>query len=203
MATISDYLTSINSSKQAIKTAIAGKGVSIDDSTTLSDYASKIDSIASGGAGNLPDFVARTATDFSNSDITSVGDSAGNGYQNLVSLDLPNCTVIGIKGFLNCTALKTIKMDSLQEVKNNGFQGCSVLDNVKLPSIVQLGNASFYGCTAMTSIELGKNLTKITSASFGNCTALSTITINRKQDAIAGSPWGAPSTCTVNWTGTE
>lgn len=203
MATISDYLTSINSSKQAIKKSIAEKGVAIDDSTALSDYASKIDSIKSGGAGNLPDFVARTATDFSNSDITSVGDYAGNGYQNLVSLDLPNCTVIGSKGFMNCTALKTIKMDSLQEVKNNGFQGCSVLDNVKLPSIVQLGDVSFYGCTAMTSIELGKKLTKITSSSFRNCTALSTVTINRKQDSVYGAPWSAPSTCTVSWVGTD
>lgn len=203
MATISDYLTSINSSKQAIKTAIAGKGVSIDDSTALSDYAAKIDSIPAGGAGNLPDFVARTATDFSNSDITSIGDYAGYLYNNLVSIDLQNCVTIGSKGFQNCTALKTIKLDSVQEIKNNAFQGCTALDDVKLPSIVTLGYVSFYGCTGLTSVELGKNLNKIASATFGNCSALSTITINRKQNAVYGTPWSAPSTCTISWVGTD
>ena len=201
MATISDYLTSINSSKQAIKTAIAGKGVSIDDSTALSDYAAKIDSIPAGGAGNLPDFVARTATDFSNSDITSIGDYAGYLYNNLVSIDLQNCVTIGNKGFQNCTALKTIKLDSVQEIKNNAFQGCTALDDVKLPAITILNYGSFYGCTSLTNIEIGKNITKIVAATFNGCTALTTITINRKKDSIAGAPWGAPGSVTINWTG--
>ena len=108
MATISDYLTSINSSKRAIKTAIAGKGVSIDDSTTLSDYASKIDSIASGGAGSLPGFLARTATDITDSNVTSIGDCAAYLYSNLASVSLPNCTVVGVKGFYGCSGLKSI-----------------------------------------------------------------------------------------------
>ena len=60
--------------------------------------------------------------------------------------------------------------------------------------------SAFYGCTALPSISIPQSVNVIEDYTFSGCTALETISINRSQDAITGSPWGAPN-ATVSWTG--
>lgn len=51
MGTTADKLNKLKETKQAIKTAIVNKGVDVTDTDTFASYASKIDSIQTGGSG--------------------------------------------------------------------------------------------------------------------------------------------------------
>lgn len=59
MGTIIDKLNAIESSKEAIRVAIEGKGIEIPTTTKFSEYASKIEAIEAGGGGGDASVFAR------------------------------------------------------------------------------------------------------------------------------------------------
>lgn len=62
MGTIAEKLTYLNGTKTAIKNAIINKGVSVSDTDTFRSYASKIESMQTGGGVDVSDTTA-TASD--------------------------------------------------------------------------------------------------------------------------------------------
>lgn len=205
MATIAENLKSIADSKAAIKTAIIAKGVAVADSDALSTYAGKINDISSGGGADgqdFADFLAGTATYINSSYATSVSDTRCQNYSTITTMSLPRVTVAGTSSFRGCTGLKSFSMDALQTVGNYSFYGCTALEKVSLPAVVTIGSMAFYGCTAMGTVDIGDKITSISGNSFGNCAAITSITVNRSSKAVLYSPWGAPSTATISWTGT-
>ena len=62
MGTIAEKLTYLNGTKTAIKIAIINKGVSVSDTDTFRSYASKIESMQTGGGVDVSDTTA-TASD--------------------------------------------------------------------------------------------------------------------------------------------
>ena len=53
MGTIAEKLTYLNGTKTAIKNAIINKGVAVSDTDTFRSYASKIESMQTGGGGDI------------------------------------------------------------------------------------------------------------------------------------------------------
>lgn len=118
MGTISDKLDYLNDTKDAIKTAIVNKGVTVGANDTFRSYATKIGSIStkvafpSGirfgtSASTFTDASFLENVDFSN--ITSIG-SMFNGCNSLVTIptfDTSNITSL-VSTFQKCTALTTI-----------------------------------------------------------------------------------------------
>jgi hypothetical protein len=207
MATISDYLTSINDSKNKIKTAIKNKKVAIDDTTPLADYAGKIDGIKaedSVSASALAAMIQRDVTSITIPDsITSIGNNAFEEWYGLTNVTIPNSvTSIGERAFYSC-GLTTITIpNSVKAIKNYTFVACNKLTNVTIPnSITSIGYGAFNGCIRLTSITIPNSVTSIQDYAFNNCTSLTSITINKPKDSITGAPWKAPSTCTIVWNG--
>ena len=62
MGTIAEKLTYLNGTKTAIKNAIINKGVAVSDTDTFRSYASKIESMQTGGGVDVSDTTA-TASD--------------------------------------------------------------------------------------------------------------------------------------------
>lgn len=99
------------------------------------------------------------------------------GHVNFPSLKYAN----GFGTFTTSIYLKSISFENLEEIN---------------------GRLTFNGCRNLSIINLTSKITKINKEAF-SMSSLTTINIDRKKDSILGAPWGAPSTCTVNWTGTN
>lgn len=128
--------------------------------------------------------------ELSQTNTTSLADSAFSGCTNLVDLDLSNITSIGDFTFYNCSALSINNLDlrNITSLKRGVFYGCS-----SLTGILDLSNGSwasnvifeqcFYGCSGLAEIRLGDLIQIGTNRSnnnrtpFYNCTNLKIVDI--------------------------
>ena len=176
MSVISEKLNIINNAKNDIKTAIENKGVVVGD-VSISDYASKINEISSGGA----DFEITHCMYlfYSNARIDSVNELCSliskdcQYFQNMCEnssklteipyFDMSNCTSI-YSMFKGCSNLTTIPKYNIASATSTRqmFSGCSKLVEVPeldLSSSFQI-NEMFYNCTALTTMGGLKNVGK-------------------------------------------
>ena len=199
---IENKLTYLNGTKDAIKQAIIGKGVSVTEADTFRSYATKIGQIQSGGSGgdcpqgvlDLSDGVSNTftfANEFKGVILPSNMDNVTNMYRcfyncnfikEITLPELPNVTNMS-SCFYNCSSLTSITLpSSLPSVTNmaNCFYFCSSLTSITLPELPNVTNIDyyFYYCSSLTSITLPE-LPKVTNMShvFQSCNSLTSITL--------------------------
>ena len=78
-----------------------------------------------------------------------------------------------------------------------------ILAGISIPNgVEELGKWAF-GYGNLASITIPSSITNIDKHAFDGCSLLTNITINKPTDSISGAPWGAPSGCTITWTGDE
>ena len=135
---------------------------------------------------------------------TSVGTSAFNSTK-IVSINIPNVsiiyseafnnckqlttvttsnliTTIQSSAFLDCSALTTIDLSNVTTIQSSAFKNCTSLTTVDLSGIqttannpYPLGTNAFQGCTSLQSVTLGSGVTTIDNYSFSSCISLTTI----------------------------
>lgn len=89
---------------------------------------------------------------------------------------------------------------SVQELSGGAFAGCESLVKVDIQEgATGFGDDAFSACTALAEINIPNSVTVIPETAFESNTGLTTINIDAEPDSIAGAPWGAPDTCTINW----
>ena len=189
----------------AAYTAVSNKGGTLPATQNLTNLATAIDSIPSGGGSfiGIPREVKNgvyqmptTSFTFSlPSDVTDVGNHglsyAFYGCTGLTSVDLSSLTSVGNSSlqsaFYGCTGLTSVDLSLTTVLDGNGlnyaFYGCIALTTVDLSSLTSVGtnglNYAFYGCTSLTSIDFPA-LTTVSGTSglanaFRKCTGLSDI----------------------------
>lgn len=90
--------------------------------------------------------------------------------------------------------------DSVIEIRPRAFQYCSDILNVTLPSnVATIDYDAFYGCRGLTNVTFKGMPTSIGSNVFYDCLNLTDIYVPWAEGAVAGAPWGAPSTCTIHY----
>ena len=85
--------------------------------------------------------------------VTSIGDNAFCGIDNLKSIDIPEgVTRIGEEAFWACDNLETVTLpDSLEEIGESAFANCGKLQKIALPKNVKtLGETVFWRCFGLT-----------------------------------------------------
>ncbi len=201
---IAEKLEYLNGTKQAIKTAIQNRGVSVSDTDTFREYATKI--------GDIGETVDKTKFG-ANIDMW-VGDVDANGVlqaptwsgalnfsgvkrladlalvnafsyrENLTSVDLSSLQTVGknslSKAFYNCTNLTSVDLSSLQSVDYyslaNVCYGCAKLTSVNLSSLQTVGSNGFY-------------------SAFSNCYALTSVDLSSLQSVDNNGLSGTFSSC--------
>ena len=108
--------------------------------------------------------------------VKKVADDVFNGYNKLVTVNVPNATSIGVRSFQGCTSLNTVDFTNAKSLGNYAFNGCSNLRNVTIPNVETIGANAFQSCSSLTSIDL-PNVTSIGDEAFSACTSLTSINL--------------------------
>ncbi len=89
--------------------------------------------------------------------VTSIGESAFEGYTGLTNVTIPNSvTSIGNYAFYNCTGLMSITIpDSVTSIGSKAFSGCTWLTNITIPdSVTSIGDYAFRECNNLQDVYI-------------------------------------------------
>ena len=113
--------------------------------------------------------------------VTTIGQVAFFGFENLTSVSIPNSVyIIGPGAFSNDTSLESIVIpNGVSIIGDNSFA-----DNPKLKEIVisdsvtTIGMQAFRGCTSLKDIVIPDSVTSINGGTFLECTGLESVTLS-------------------------
>lgn len=137
--------------------------------------------------------------------ITSIGDSAFFGFENLVCAHLPDGVVrIGSRAFDTCRKLVNINIpSSVHLFETECFNACNSLNNFKIPDGVILIPTYMFQNTALESIVIPDRVTTIFPA-FARCSKLKSVVIGKNvKDIWGGAFLQCASLDTVFYKGTK
>ena len=135
---LSSEITRLQNAKSALKTSIEAKGVTVSDTTLISDYSSYVDQIPTGGGGggneDLINLIEKNFTTFNiPSGTTKIGDYTFYYKRDLTSVTIP---------------------DSVTRIGDSAFDYCEGLTSINIPnSVTYIGNSAFSYCSALISIN--------------------------------------------------
>ena len=118
--------------------------------------------------------------------VTSIGESAFAGINNLTSITIPgSVTEIGMNAFIACSSLtsfygKYASKDGRCLVVDgvlNSFAPAGLTEYTIPNSVTEIGDYAFYNCTSLTSVTIPNSVTEIGWGAFYDCTSLTSITI--------------------------
>ena len=122
--------------------------------------------------------------------VTSVGDNAFAWCYGLTSITLPNSvTSIGNSAFGCCHALVSVTMpNSVTVIRNNTFGECESLTSVTIPnSVTSIEDYAFYDCSGLTSVTIPKSVTSIGDNAFSGCNGLTSVKVELETPISIGS----------------
>ena len=143
MGTTADKLNKLKETKQAIKAAIVNKGVEVTDTDTFASYASKIDSIQTGGSGG--GFVIPNGVKL--------------GYSTVIPDNIDTSNVTDMRDMFNyCSRLTTIPLIDTSNAINMDymFNYCYNLTSIPLIDTSNVTGMShmFNGCNNLAYLKL-------------------------------------------------
>lgn len=115
--------------------------------------------------------------DFSQTQITVLGDNAFNGCSSLTSVALPNgFTTISQSMFNGCSSLTTINLPaSITSIGQYAFKGCTQLPSINVPAgVTTMGNEAFRNCSALTTATVACSIGTLPQYAFAGCSSLQT-----------------------------
>lgn len=124
------------------------------------------------------------------SDITTIGDSAFQFYHSLTSITIPeSVTSIGYNAFQSCDGLTSVTIPNIvTSIGRLAFWGCNGLTSVNIPnSVVSIGEDSFGQCKNLKDVTIGNKVTKIDLLAFYNCTNLSVVYCKATTPPVLGT----------------
>ena len=134
------------------------------------------------GIGSCTDVDITISDTYKSLPIKSIGYSAFEGYDSLVSITIPaSVTSVDGRAFYGCSCLTSVifgENSKLTSIGNAAFSDCTSLTSVTIPaSVTSIGNAAFSDCSSLTSITIPDSVTSIGYDAFSSCTSLMSITV--------------------------
>ena len=112
--------------------------------------------------------------------VTTIGESAFDGCNNLTSITIPDSvTTIGEYAFYGCENLESVTIPgSVTEICDYAFSGCESLKKITVPdSVTKIGDWAFSECASIESVIIPDSVTEISSGVFSDCNSLESVII--------------------------
>ena len=100
------------------------------------------------------ELIERTVVNYSNNQVTTIGNYAFYGCSKLQSVSCPNATSVKGNGLMNCSSLTSVNLPMVTQLANYAFQGCSSLEKLDLPALTSMQGAVFSGNTSLVALIL-------------------------------------------------
>ena len=92
--------------------------------------------------------------DYTNENVTVVGDHAFAQCAALTSVNFPAATSIDSYAFDYCYGLVSVSVPAVTTVASNAFRNSTGLASLRLPAVTSIGNRAFVGCRSLTALVL-------------------------------------------------
>ena len=152
------------------------------------------------GTGNMPDYnypnlppwekvVDSIAYVALSKGITSIGDGAFPGCENLKSVIIPNSVIsIGDSAFFSCESLTSLEIpNSVTSIGESAFMYCG-LASIEIPDgVINIGNGAFSKCYNLTSVIIPASVTHIEGSAFSYCES---ITVDKNNQYYSSDEYG-------------
>lgn len=228
--TIADKLTEISDAKQAIVSAVQGKGGTLADKPPIADIAPAIEDLPSGGeSGYIGVFTTGSSVDMDveiidflgvsgmtrnyfayysgvkeirgTENLAGVGAYSFYGCSKLQSVEFNKAYSFGGSTFTNCVSLTSAEIPHIVTIPEYGFSRCSSLVTVDFTGATSVGTYAFFNCSSLTHIEL-PSVKDTSSDAFRNCTSLKSARLP-KVESIASPLFSGCDSLEYVFVGTE
>lgn len=137
----------------AVADAIRAK-TKTTEALTLDEMPSAIESIQGGGADSSIEvaLIQKTITEYSNDNLTHIGDYAFGACYEMTSVHLPNMETAGAYAFHECGALISVNFPSLTKVPASFMRRCKKAERAEFYKITSIADYGFYQCTPMVAL---------------------------------------------------
>lgn len=158
----------------------------ITGSMTVSQAASAVDSIETGGGGDqFKELIERTISAASGANISRIGSYAFYSCSQLSAANFPTVSRIYDAAFYGCGSLTKAIFPSATSVYGEAFNRCSMLEEVSMPLASYFGNSTFAQCSELKSIHLPEAKT-MGGSCFSGCVNLQTVSLPKLSYINAG-----------------
>lgn len=128
----------------AVADAIRTKGGTTEQLSFPDGFVSAVEGIQAGGGDDVArSIVDRTITEYSDSNVATIGTRAFNGCNALKSVNIPNATIINARAFESCQALETVNAPKATTIKEYAFSNCKKLVSFDFSNVVTTGMRGF------------------------------------------------------------
>lgn len=158
---------------------------------TLLDTANALPDASGGDESQAYGFLYDTLTEI-DCDVTSVRNSACQELSNLKTVNLPECTTLGISAFAK-SGIETINAPKLTSVGTYTFERCEKLQSVNFPLLKAITSGCFSYCYALAKADFGA-LESIANTAFTSCSSLVTLILRNTTKVCTLANIGAFST---------
>ncbi len=137
--------------------------------------------------------------------VTQIHNFAFSGCGSLAAVTIPNSvTDIGSSAFSSCALTSVIIPNSVTSIGMSAFSDCSDLASVTIPnSVTNIGQLAFSNCINLTSVSIPNSITTIQFNTFNGCSGLTSVTIGNSVTEIQDGAFANCDALTMtNYTGT-
>lgn len=135
---------------------------------------------------NMDELIPNTIKSYRDSRVYEWAGYVFRGFDSLITVDMPQCTKLGMFMFADCTSLTTVNIPLSTGINSSAFKNCHSLQHITTGDLEIIYGNAFANCTSLTDVR-GLACTDVGERAFENCTGISIFEFKGKKsnDTIA------------------